>query len=200
MLKDLLVKNGFTEDQCKTIIDNINESQDYVPKGTFNAELDKNKQLKADIATRDAQLKDLSEKAGDNAALKADIEILQAENAKAKKDYADGLKRMQKDIALASKYGESVYNIDDIKRSFNYEKLTLNEKGEIIDGFEEQDKEIREKCPHYFKPANGGQKTPNSILGTPPAAGSNPGQPNLTDEQKNRQASIDIVKAIRGIK
>jgi uncharacterized protein YigA (DUF484 family) len=197
MLKDLLLENGFTEDQIKTIISNINSSQDYVPKATFNAELEKVRNLKADILNRDDQLKALNDKVGDNENLQKEIKRLQDENTKAKKDYNDNIKRMQKDIAIASKYGDSVYNIDDIKRNFNYDKITLNEKGEIIDGFEAQDIAIREKYPHYFK-----TQTTNtiSIDGVNASAGSNPSKPILSDAELNAQAGIDLVKALRGIK
>ena len=143
MLKDILLENGFTEEQFNTIKACINKSEDYVPKATFNDELAKNKKLKEDINSRDEQLKQLTEKVGDNESLKDEIKKLQDDNAKAKKEYNDSIKKMQKDNALISKYGESVYSIDDIKRVYDYDKLILNDKGEIIDGFEDQDKLIR---------------------------------------------------------
>lgn len=199
MLKDILLENGFTEEQFDTIKSCINKSEDYVPKATFNDELAKNKKLKEDLNARDEQLKTLNEKVGDNEALQAEIRKLQDDNAKAKKDYNDSIKKMQKDNALLSKYGDSVYSIEDIKRVYDYNKLTLNEKGEIIDGFEDQDNYIREHYPHYFKPKDGSDGK-SSINGLPPASGSNPAKPILTDAQKNTQAGIDLVKAIRGIK
>lgn len=196
MLKDILLENGFTEDQFNTIKACINKSEDYVPKATFNDELAKNKKLKEDINSRDEQLKQLTEKVGDNESLQAEIKKLQDDNAKAKKEYNDSIKKMQKDNALISKYGDSVYSIDDIKRVYDYDKLILNDKGEIIDGFDDQDKLIREQYPHYFKPLEDKSK----INGLAPASGSNPSKPILTDAQKNTQMGIDLVKAIRGIK
>lgn len=198
MLKDLLVENGFTEEQFDTIKACINKSEDYVPKATFNAELDKVKKLKEEISARDEQLKSLNEKVGDNETLKVEIKKLQDDNAKAKKDYNDNVKRIQKDFAITNKYGDKVYNIEDIKRVMDYDKLILNDNGDIIDGLEAQDAIIREKYPHYFKAEDGSNNS--KINGLPPAAGSNPQKPIITDLEKAKQEGIDLVKAIRGIK
>lgn len=200
MLKDILLENGFTEDQFNTIKSCINKSEDYVPKATFNEELAKTKKLKEDLNSRDEQLKSLTEKVGDNEALQAEIKKLQDDNAKAKKEYNDSIKKIQKDNALINKYGDAVYSIEDIKRVYDYNKLVLNDKGEIIDGFEEQDAKIREQYPHYFKPKDNSTNGNGGINGLPPASGSNPAKPILTEAQKNVQAGIDLVKAIRGIK
>ena len=196
MLNELLAQKGFTEENIKDIIASINASEEYIPKGLFNSKLSEIKALKDDVAQRDGQLKDLGSKIGENENLQKEIAKMKADNDALKKQHNDEMKKFYKDNAILQKYNGSVYNIEDIKRVMNYDKIVLNERGEIIDGFEEQDKLIRETYPHYFKPSNAGA----DITGALPSSGGTDGCEPLTDAQKTQQASIDIVKMIRGIK
>ncbi|MGU9008450.1 phage scaffolding protein, partial [Clostridium perfringens] len=58
------------------------DSSKYVEKSKFDEVKQAKKQLETDIKDRDTQLEDLKKSAGDNAALKQQIESLQADNKK----------------------------------------------------------------------------------------------------------------------
>ena len=74
-----LKQAGYTDEEAKKLEKIFNEHLDgnYVTKDRFNSVNEDNKSLKKQISERDNQLETLKKSAGDNQALKDEIEKIQ---------------------------------------------------------------------------------------------------------------------------
>ncbi|PKM74919.1 MAG: hypothetical protein CVU92_04075 [Firmicutes bacterium HGW-Firmicutes-17] len=71
-----------------------------VPKETFNAVSSDLKQAKKDIATRDTQLQELKDSAGDIETLKTTIETMAQDNTKAEAKYQKEIAEIKRSTAI----------------------------------------------------------------------------------------------------
>ena len=152
-LEDLM-KQGFTEDQAKKILELHKKAIDgnYVPKATFDAERDKLKTANETIADRDNQIAELGKFKGTAEELQNKVDELTTENGKAKQEYEEKLKKMETDTAIRAAIVDQVHNPDDIISRLDVTKLTITD-GKVVAGIVEQMDAIKKTHPHYFKEA-----------------------------------------------
>lgn len=158
-LEDLL-KEGFTEDQARKILDIHKKSIDgnYVPKATFDAERDKVKAANDTIADRDKQIAELGKFKGSAEELQKKVDDLTADNTKKDQEYQAKLKDMEETTAIRASIAGQVHSPDDILPRLDRTKLTIKD-GAVVAGLKEQMDAIKQTHPHYFKadPGNGGK-------------------------------------------
>lgn len=149
-----LIKEGFTEDQAKKILELHKKAIDgnYVPKATFDAERDKVKAANDTIADRDKQIKELGEFKGTAEQLQKKVDDLTAENSKNAQEYEAKLKDMEETTAIRAAVADQVHNADDIMPKLDRTKLTFKD-GKVVAGLVEQMDAIKQTSPHYFKDA-----------------------------------------------
>ena len=90
---------GATDEQINALLD-INSADIGKAKADYNEKLEEIKALNKTVSERDNQLKTLKGNAGDNEALKQQIEQLQAENTTAKESFQKELDNIKFNSAL----------------------------------------------------------------------------------------------------
>lgn len=149
-----LIKEGFTEEQAKKILEIHKKAIDgnYVPKATFDAERDKVKTANDTIADRDRQIVELGKFKGTADDLQKKVDDLTAANAKKDEEYQAKLKDMEETTAIRAAIVDQVHSADDIMPKLDRTKLTFAE-GKVVAGLVEQMDAIKKASPHYFKEA-----------------------------------------------
>lgn len=150
-LEDLM-KEGFTEDQSKKILDLHKKAIDgnFVPKATFDAERDKVKTANETIADRDKQIAELGKFKGNAEELQKKVDELTATNTKNAQEYEAKLKDMEETTAIRAAISDMVHSADDIMPRLDKTKLTFKD-GKVVAGLVEQMDSIKKQSPHYFK-------------------------------------------------
>lgn len=136
-----------------------------VPKDQYNSLSESNKQLKADVQTRDTQLEELK-KAGSVDDLKKQLNEAQEANKKAQKEYDEKIADMKFNTAIEKALASALHP-DLIAKQIDKSKLKLN-KDDTVDGLDDQVKTLKETYKDMFKPEKKG-KTPANPEGTPKA-------------------------------
>lgn len=151
-----LIKEGFTEDQAKKILEIHKKAIDgnYVPKATFDAERDKLKTANETIADRDKQITELGKFKGTAEELQKKVDDLTAENTKKDQEYQGKLKDMEETAAIRAAVADQVHSVDDIMPKLDRTKLTIKD-GKVVAGLVEQMDAIKKDSPHYFKETRG---------------------------------------------
>lgn len=151
-----LIKEGFTEDQAKKILEIHKKAIDgnYVPKATFEAERDKVKTANDTIADRDKQIAELGKFKGNAEELQKKVDDLTAQNTKSKEEYEAKLKDMEETTAIRAAVADQVHSADDIMPKLDRTKLTFKD-GKVVAGLVEQMDAIKKASPHYFKETKG---------------------------------------------
>lgn len=155
------MKRKFLEDLGldKEIIDKIID-QNSMDIGSYKKQVEElaetNKQLKADVQTRDSQLEELK-KAGSVDDLKKQLNEAQEANKNAQKEYDEKIADMKFNAAIEKALADSLHP-DLIAKQIDKSKLKLNKDG-TIDGLEDQVKTLKEAYKDMFKPDKKG-KTP----------------------------------------
>lgn len=159
-LKDL----GLDEDQIKAVMDLNGEDINNAKSGN-DAIVEENNALKAQIAERDKDLKNLRKNAKDNEELSNSYKELEA---KYKNDTADLTNKLNQtrltsavDRALSA---SKVRDTKAIKGFLDMNKVKLDEQGNLS-GLDEQIKEIRQTAPYIFDEGTKQNYEPNN--GTP---------------------------------
>lgn len=147
-----LIKEGFTEEQAKKILELHKNAinGNYVPKETFNAERDKVKTANDTIADRDKQIAELGKFKGTAEELQKKVDDLTAENSKNAQEYEAKLKEMEETTAIRAAVIDTVHNPDDVMSKLDRTKLTFKD-GKVVAGLVEQMDAIKKVSPHYFK-------------------------------------------------
>lgn len=151
-----LIKEGFTEEQAKKILEIHKKAIDgnYVPKATFDAERDKLKTANETIADRDKQITELGKFKGTAEELQKKVDDLTAENTKKDQEYQGKLKDMEETAAIRAAVADQVHSVDDIMPKLDRTKLTIKD-GKVVAGLVEQMDAIKKDSPHYFKETKG---------------------------------------------
>ena len=179
-----LIKEGFTEEQAKKILEIHKKAIDgnYVPKDTFNAERDKVKTANDTIADRDKQIAELGKFKGTAEELQKKVDDLTAENTRKDQEYQDKLKDMEETTAIRSAIADQVHSVDDIMPKLDRTKMTIQD-GKVVAGLVEQMDAIKKASPHYFKADKGNGGNGNSFPGGWHPFGKSP------DESKGQDGS-----------
>ncbi|GMM13629.1 phage scaffolding protein [Lactobacillus amylovorus subsp. animalium] len=159
-LKDL----GLDEDQIKAVMGLNGEDINNAKSGN-DAIVEENNALKAQIAERDKDLKNLRKNAKDNEELSNSYKELEA---KYKSDTADLTNKLNQtrltsavDRALSA---SKVRDTKAIKGFLDMDKVKLDDQGNLS-GLDEQIKEIRQTAPYIFDEGTKQNYEPNN--GTP---------------------------------
>lgn len=126
------------------------DSSKYIEKSKFDEVKQAKKQLETDIKDRDTQLETLKKSVGDNAALKQQIETLQADNKKKDEDYQAELKDLKITNAIKLAIAESAQDVDLVTGLIDKSKLILGEDGKVT-GLDEQVTGLKENKSFLFK-------------------------------------------------
>lgn len=149
-----LKQAGYTDEEAKKLEKIFNEHLDgnYVTKDRFNSVNEDNKSLKKQISERDNQLETLKKSAGDNQALKDEIEKLKVANTEAKKQYEADLKASKTKAAVRSKIGEQAFDSDMVISLIDLSKIELDDNDNVKSGFDEQFNTLKKDKSFLFKP------------------------------------------------
>lgn len=150
-LKKLLESQGLSEEQIKTITEGVeNNYKGYVPEHRFEEVNNVRKQAENDLKERDKQLETLRKSAGDNEALKGEIQKLQDENKAASEKYETEMASMKISNALKLALKGEVHDADLVANLIIKDNIKLKDDGTIESGFEEQVKSLRENKGFLF--------------------------------------------------
>ena len=135
MTKEQLMAMGMDEETARKAADAFKEElKGYVPKERFNeviAERDADREARKTI---EGQLEELKKTAGDNGALKEQIEKLQGENKAAAEKHEAELKALKVDNAVTLALTEAkALNMRAVKALLNLENAEIGDDGRIKD-------------------------------------------------------------------
>ncbi|OMC86923.1 hypothetical protein BK128_09670 [Viridibacillus sp. FSL H7-0596] len=172
MNKEQLIALGLTEEQADSVIAGFGT---MIPKSRFDEKIDEAKELKQQLADRDTQLKELSDKAGDNEALTAQIKSLQEQNETTASEYETKLKQKDFDFKLSEALRDAkARNPRAVIALLNTDSIKLD--GDTLIGLDEQLKALKTSDDYLF--------VADGLKGkTPPGAQKPPGDNSLTKEQ-----------------
>ncbi|MGG1597622.1 phage scaffolding protein [Paenibacillus naphthalenovorans] len=151
-LKELFRKAGLDDAKIDEIVTEYNKEapKHIVPKARYNELAETNKKLEGDLKDRDKQLDDLKKSAGDNAALREQIEKLQTENKAAKDKYEAEVNELRLNTAVKLALSGKVHDPDIVASLLDKSKIELDDAGNIKAGFDDQVKALRESKAFLF--------------------------------------------------
>lgn len=163
MKREMLKELGLTDEQIdKVMAENGSDIEKHKAAAeTSKTELDG---LKAQLAERDKQLKELQSGAGDNAALKEQLEALQLANKEQKAAFEQQMQDLRFQAALETELIKAeVVDADLVGVKLDKSKIKLNDDGTLA-GLSEQLEGLKANYGFLFK-----QQTAPVITGAEPA-------------------------------
>ena len=193
MLKTILGEK-YTEEIAALVGDKVlavvNDGS-WIPKDKFNGISNEAKELKRQMAERDAQLEALKGQAAGNEDLLKQINDLKAANDTAQAEWTNKLAQQTKDFAVDRAIAEAKgKNPKAIKALLNLEAISLD--GENILGLTEQIKSIQESDGYLF---GEGQTGPVGGGTNPPGGGNVP--KNIDQQIEEAIKAGDIALSLR---
>jgi chromosome segregation ATPase len=151
-LKELLKTLGIADADIERIDAEIRKElpKHFVPKSQYNDVSEARKKAEEALAERDKQLESLKKSAGDNEALKRQIEELQAENKAAKEKYENDIKELRTNTALKLALAGEVHDADIVLGLIDKSKIELDDAGNVKAGLDDQLKSLRESKGFLF--------------------------------------------------
>lgn len=138
MNKEKLLEIGLTEEQAAKVLEGF---KGYIPPERFNEVNEAKKAAESLVSERDKQIDSLKKSAGDNDALKAQIEKLQSENKAAKEKYESDLKAIKIENAISSALtAAGAKNLKAVRALLDMDKIAL--EGEEVKGIADQIKKL----------------------------------------------------------
>ena len=127
----------------------------FVPADKYDA-LKSEKTAAEKLATDTAgQLKALKD-AGDPEKLKTDLAAAQAKLTDLQKEHQSEVTKIRKAHQATLKVIGEAYDPSDVVSALDFEKIMLNDKGEIVSGLDEQLSYLEAEKPHWFKATDEG--------------------------------------------
>ena len=163
MKREMLKEIGLTDEQIDTVMaeNGADIEKQKAAAETSKAELDG---LKSQLAERDKQLKELQSGAGDNAALKEQLEALQQANKEQKAAFEQQMQDLRFQAALQTEMIKAdVIDADLVNVKLDKSKIKLNDDGTLA-GLSEQLEGLKTSYGFLFK-----QQTAPVITGAEPA-------------------------------
>lgn len=164
-IKEIL-GNVWTEDLEKALNEHIGKN--FIPTDKYNGQKSELDGLRAQLAERDAQLKELQKAAKGNEELTAQIAQLQKANKEAMDKYNADIKALNQERLLDAKLmGAKPKNLKSLKALIDTSKLKFSE--DSIEGLDEQLTALKTSDAYLFDdgipsgtgmPANGGLTPP----------------------------------------
>ncbi|EPD52766.1 hypothetical protein HMPREF1210_01146 [Paenisporosarcina sp. HGH0030] len=127
--------------------------------------------VKAQLAQRDKDLKELKKQAEGSADLQTKFTELETKYNQDKQDFEAKIKETQLTSALKLALAGKVHDADLVATLIDKNTIELGADGNVTKGLDEQIKTLQESKSFLFVPETPGAK----IAGTKPAGGSNPG-------------------------
>ena len=178
MKRDQLKDLGLDEDQIKAVMDLNGEDINNAKSGN-DAIVEENNALKAQIAERDKDLKNLRKNAKDNEELSNSYKELETKYKNDTADLTNKLNQIRLTSAVDRALSASkVRDTKAIKGFLDMDKVKLDEQGNLS-GLDEQIKEIHQTAPYIFDEGTKQNYEPNN------------GTPATTDPV---QAMVDVFK------
>lgn len=160
MKKEDLTAKGLSEEQAAEVLKiYAEEMKGFIPKARFDELNETKKSLEGQIADRDKQLKDLKDNAGDNEALKKQIDDLQKANKAEKEKYDADILRMEKTAAIKDALAGATHP-ELLLSQFDLEKIQKNADGSFS-GISEQLEGQKKAFPDLFKTTVTGKNPEN---------------------------------------
>lgn len=188
MTKEQLISLGLSEELAeKAAQASQEELKGYIPKARFDEVNEAKKKSEEALKERDGQLSDLKKSAGDNEALKGQIDQLQKDNKKKDEEYQAKLRDMSISTAIKLAVTGDAHDPDLVATLLDKAKVEVNQDGSVKAGLEEQLKALRESKAFLFVEKK--ETDPTKLKGANPAEGNrnpNPNQPDyekMTDEE-----------------
>lgn len=151
MTKEQFIALGLTEEQAtKAAAASQEELKGFIPKARFEEVNEAKKKAENDLKERDTQLETLKKSAGDNEALKKQIETLQGENKTKDEQYQVKIKELQVSTAIKLAVAGEVHDPELITNMLDKSKIELKEDGTIKAGLDDQIKALRESKAFLF--------------------------------------------------
>jgi len=179
----LLKKLGIEDTEVEKIDAEVRKTLPlhFVPKSQYNDVSEAKKQAEKDRDTASGQLEELKKSAGDNEALKKQIETLQDANSTAKTEYEAKVNDLQLSTALKLALANDVHEnaLDMALGAIDKTKIELDDSGAVKGGLEDQIKALRENKGFLFVEKEP-ETTPKPKGWTPPE-----GKPKGSDSQIN---------------
>jgi hypothetical protein len=122
----------------------------WIPKSKFDEVNTAKKTAEDALKERDKQLDDLKKSAGDNAALKEQIQKLQDDNKAAKDKYDADMKEIRTSTALKLALTGQVHDPDIVASLLDKSKIELDDNGTVKAGLEDQVKALRDSKAFLF--------------------------------------------------
>lgn len=163
MKREMLKEIGLTDEQIDKVMaeNGADIEKQKAAAETSKAELDG---LKSQLAERDKQLKELQSGAGDNAALKEQLEALQQANKEQKAAFEQQMQDLRFQAALQTELIKAdVIDADLVNVKLDKSKIKLNDDGTLA-GLSEQLEGLKTSYGFLFK-----QQTAPVITGAEPA-------------------------------
>lgn len=156
-LKELLKALGIAETDIDKIDAEVRKElpKHFVPKSQYNDVSEARKQAEEALVERDKQLEALKKSAGDNEALKQQIQTLQDENKAAKEKYEADMKELRTSTALKLALAGEVHDADIVLGLIDKSKIELDDAGNVKAGLDDQLKALRESKAFLFVEKDG---------------------------------------------
>ncbi|MGG1554991.1 phage scaffolding protein [Paenibacillus ferrarius] len=172
MTKEQFIALGLTEEQAeKAAAASAEELKGFIPKARFDEVNEAKKQAENDRDKVSSQLEEVKKSAGDNEALKKQIETLQVENKAAKEKYESDAKELRLSTAMKLALAGKVHDPDIVANLLDKSKIELDDNGSIKSGLKEQVEALQTSKGFLFLPEDDGSGKPQ-FRGSPPRDGS----------------------------
>lgn len=200
MTVEELVKLGASQELAKKVLEAVEheyvKSGNYIPKAKFDEVIAEKNGLKSQVDQANADLAKLKKDAEGNDALKHTIEDLQKQRKADEAKYAAELLDLKKRAALTSDLNPIAHNPSDILGFVDLAKVSIDDNGAIVGGWDEQKKQLIASKPYMFKATPGapnpgstptvtGSPTPNPDTNPGNGQQGNPGQQSIADFAKD---------------
>lgn len=142
-LKELLAGKGFGDEDITKIADAIVEAkyvpENYIPKSRFDEVNNQKNDYEKQIKTFTEQIDGLKKSAGDNEALKQQIEELKKAQEDALAESEKKIKELYKEQAIKSMFANDVYDVDYIYSKLDTNLIHYDENTKkVVSGLKEQ--------------------------------------------------------------
>lgn len=153
--------NGKLTELGFDVLINNKQKAEFVPSSRLGEVVSQRDQFKTKVEELNAQLKGMQDKAGDNQALKDQLQQMMDTNTNLLKDLEST--RVNTEIMLSAK---DAINAKDLLAFIDYNNIKVNAKGEVL-GVEAEITRLKTEKPYLFQSGDQGKKK----AGTDPSGG-----------------------------
>ena len=154
----------------------------WIPKTKFDEVIADKNVYKTQVDNYSKQIEELSKSSSGNEELSKQLQAIKVQAEQEKLNLLKQLETTKLENALKFRLNGKVHDLDLTLGLINKEKIKLDEKGNIAEGFEEQFKELTKSKPFLFVPGSEPDKEPIPSPSVKMSAGNpTPGSEKETD-------------------